>query len=171
MSPAHVSRHAHIESPRDPTTGELRAESDEHKKRTGKTLRRTKEEKERNKACPWVLARTVCKREIMRDEAEHYMKNGRTDLLTEFTSQYGRPFAATLVLNPDTGRHSFEFQPRKKAADGGKAGGRKKGTRKKATRKKTTRKKVAKSASKTGGPKAARKTAKNPRKKAARKKG
>ena len=112
----------------------------------------------------------------MRDEAELYMKNGRTELLTEFTSQYGRPFAATLVFNPDTGRHSFEFQPRKKAADGGKAGGRKKGTRKKttrkkATRKKTTRKKVAKSASKTGGPKAARKTAKSPRKKAARKKG
>ena len=144
---------------------ELAAESAAHKERTGKTLRRSKEEKERNKACPWVMPRTVCKRQIMRDEAEYYMSHGRTELLVDFTSQYGRPFVATLVLNGETGRHGFEFQPRKKAAAGAK-----KTTRKKTTRKRTTRKKVAK-AKKTGGRKAARKTAKNPRKKAAPKKG
>jgi DNA topoisomerase-3 len=149
---------------------ELAAEAAAHKERTGKSLRRSKEEKERNKACPWAMPRTVCKREIMRDEAEYYMRHGRTELLQDFTSQYGRPFVATLVLNPDTGRHGFEFQPRKKAEAGGaKKGTRKKTTRKKATRKKTTRKKV--SARKTGGRKAARKTAKSPRKKAVRKKG
>ena len=146
---------------------ELAAESAAHKERTGKTLRRSKEEKERNKACPWVMPRTVCKRQIMRDEAEYYMSHGRTELLVDFTSQYGRPFVATLVLNGETGRHGFEFQPRKKAAARGKTAARKKTTRKRTTR---TRKKVAK-ATQTGGRKAARKTAKNPRKKAAPKKG
>ena len=68
--------------------------------------------------CGFVLPRTVCKREIARDEAEVYLKTKNTGLLTEFTSRFGRPFAATLVLKPN-GRHGFEFQPRE--------GGRKKG--------------------------------------------
>jgi len=110
----------------------------------------------------FILPRTVCKREITRDEALHYLRQGRTELLEDFTSRFGRPFSATLVLK-DNGRHGFEFPPRKKAgaaasesgegaeADGGKAGTRKaaprkkaaaKTTRKKAARKKTTRKKA-----------------------------
>jgi len=73
------------------------------------------------KPCPFVLPRTVCKREITRDEALAYLANGRTELLTDFTSRFGRPFSATLVLQ-DSGRHGFEFQPRggakKDAAEG-----------------------------------------------------
>ncbi len=65
-----------------------------------------------------VLPRTVCKREITREEALHYLKNGRTELLTDFTSRHGRPFSAILVLK-DTGRHGFEFLPRGKAAEAG----------------------------------------------------
>jgi len=122
---------------------ELAAESAAHKERTGKSLRRSKEEKERNKACPWVMPRTVCKRQIMRDEAEYYMSHGRTDLLVDFTSQYGRPFVATLVLNNDTGRHGFEFQPRKKSAAGAKKTARKKPARRKTARRKTARRKTA----------------------------
>jgi len=108
------------------------------------------------KSCGFVFPRTVCKREISREEAEVYLAKGRTELLTEFTSRYGRPFSATLVLNKN-GRHGFEFPPRQgrgarapeageAAADDGaravaprkRAGSRKaSGSKKKASRKKT----------------------------------
>jgi DNA topoisomerase-3 len=66
---------------------------------------------ERPKSCGFILPRTVCKREITRDEAIYYVTNKRTELLTDFTSRYGRPFSAMLVLK-ETGRHGFEFLPR-----------------------------------------------------------
>jgi DNA topoisomerase-3 len=102
----------------------------------------------RPKSCGFVLSRTVCHREITREEAEVYVRNRRTDLLTDFTSRFGRPFSATLVLR-ENGRHGFEFPPRAGRAGGGAARGskraarRKKGTRKQGTRKKGTRKKAA----------------------------
>jgi DNA topoisomerase-3 len=65
----------------------------------------------RPKSCGFVFPRTVCKREITREEACVYLQNKRTDLLTDFTSRFGRPFSATLVLK-DNGRHGFEFPPR-----------------------------------------------------------
>jgi DNA topoisomerase-3 len=71
------------------------------------------------KSCGFVFPRTVCKREITREEAEVYLAQGRTELLTEFTSRYGRPFSATLVLKKN-GRHGFEFPPRQ--GRGGRAG-------------------------------------------------
>jgi DNA topoisomerase-3 len=75
-------------------------------------------------SCGFVLPRTVCKREITREEALHYVAEGKTPLLTDFTSRFGRPFSATLVLK-ENGRHGFEFPPRKArgaaAADGGEA--------------------------------------------------
>jgi DNA topoisomerase-3 len=61
----------------------------------------------------FVFPRTVCKREITRDEALVYLREGKTELLTDFTSRHGRPFSAQLVLK-DTGRHGFEFPPRGK---------------------------------------------------------
>jgi len=83
-----------------------------------------------------TLPRTVCKREITRDEAGVYLREGKSDLLTEFTSRFGRPFSAMLVLK-ETGRHGFEFPPRGEAAKRAGAGGdektTKKGARKKAT--------------------------------------
>jgi DNA topoisomerase-3 len=66
---------------------------------------------ERPKSCGFALPRTVCKREITREEAQVYLTRGRSELLTDFTSRYGRPFSATLVLKK-TGRHGFEFPPR-----------------------------------------------------------
>ena len=66
---------------------------------------------ERPKSCGFALPRTVCKREITRDEAQAYLAGGKTELLTDFTSRYGRPFSATLVLRKN-GRHGFEFPPR-----------------------------------------------------------
>jgi len=125
-------------------------------------------------SCGFVLPRTVCKREITRDEALYYLREGKTELLTDFTSRFGRPFSATLVLK-ENGRHGFEFPPRRRAgaegdaaAEGGgrrgKAGRRKKTgkktARKKTTRKKTTRKKTMRK--KTMRKKAARKAAAQP---------
>src|SRR5690606_39168642 len=79
---------------------------------------------ERPRSCGFVLPRTVCKREITREEALVYVRNGRSELLTDFTSRYGRPFSATLVLRKN-GRHGFEFPPRpgRKGADGAGAEG------------------------------------------------
>jgi DNA topoisomerase-3 len=130
------------------------------------------------KGCGFVFPRTVCKREITRDEAEVYLANHKTDVLEDFTSRFGRPFSATLVLK-ENGRHGFEFPPRKPR--GGKAGEepapgasrKKKTTKKKATKKKTTKKKVAKKATKKKVAKTAAKkkvTKKITKKKATKKK-
>lgn len=117
----------------------------------------------------FTFPRTVCKREIVRDEAEYYLANGKTEVLEDFTSRFGRPFSASLVLK-ETGRHGFEFPPRKKKGEGedgeatAKPAGKKtaKKTTKKKTAKKTTRKKVA-------AKKARKKTAKKTTKKASKK--
>jgi DNA topoisomerase-3 len=74
--------------------------------------------------CGFVMPRTVCKREITRDEALEYITNKKTPLLTDFISQRGRPFSATLVLREETGRHGFEFPPRGKKDAGEGAEGR-----------------------------------------------
>lgn len=80
------------------------------------------------KSCGFQLPRTVCKREITRDEALFYLQNRRTELLTDFTSRFGRPFSATLVLK-DNGRHGFEFPPREnKTGLGGRKSQKKDGT-------------------------------------------
>lgn len=104
------------------------------------------DEDERPKSCGFVFPRTVCRREIVRDEASVYLRTGKTELLTEFTSRFGRPFSATLVLK-ENGRHGFEFQPRTGSKAGGAAATRPAG-RKKTTRKKTpVRKKSARAPS------------------------
>jgi DNA topoisomerase-3 len=134
----------------------------------------TKEERKQRKeageaqSCGFVFPRTVCKREITRDEALYYLKEGRTELLTDFTSRFGRPFSATLVLK-ENGRHGFEFPPRKAKGAGDAAETDGKAPRKKVTRKKTAGKKKTKkkaSGKKKAGKKATRKKA--TRKKATR---
>jgi DNA topoisomerase-3 len=66
-----------------------------------------------------LLPRTVCKREITRDEALVYLRDGKTELLPDFTSRFGRPFSAQLVLK-ENGRHGFEFPPRAEGAGRGR---------------------------------------------------
>ena len=69
-----------------------------------------------------MLPRTVCKREITRDEALVYLRDGTTELLPDFTSRFGRPFSAQLVLK-ENGRHGFEFPPRAEGAGRGRRRG------------------------------------------------
>jgi DNA topoisomerase-3 len=102
--------------------------------------------------CAALLPRTVCRREITRDEALGFLRDGKTAILEEFISKKGRPFSATLVMKPENGRHSFEFPPRGGAKADGEGGATKKATTKKkaakkaGTKKATTKKKVAKKA-------------------------
>ena len=152
----------------DEALAALRAEA----AKTGKKLPRKKRGSKKDdddgtpKSCGFVFPRTVCKREITRDEAQLYIDTGRTELLADFTSRFGRPFSATLVLK-ENGRHGFEFQPRGKKNDG--AEGEEKGTEKKAASKKTTtRKKAAKTVKKKTTKKKTKK--KTSKKKATRKK-
>lgn len=116
--------------------------------------------------CPFLLPRTICKREITREEATTFVNEGQTPLLQEFTSRRGRPFAATLHLK-ENGRHGFEFPPRGGAAADGEEGGKKKASKKKAAAKKTTKKKAAK---KTAAKKTPSKKATTTKKKTAAKK-
>ncbi len=90
----------------------------------GKRRKRYKVSDE-DKPCGFLIPRTVCKREITRDEAMKILgPEKKTDLLTDFTSRFGRPFSAMLFLK-ENGRHGFEFaprQPRGKAAAGDEEG-------------------------------------------------
>jgi len=126
-------------------------EIDAQRKAAGKRIRIPDEEK----PCPFVLPRTVCKRELVRDEAEQYVSTGRTDMLADFTSRFGRPFGATLFVK-ENGRHGFEFAPRKAGAKKTAKKAAKKTTRKKAAAKKGTKKTARK---KTAAKKTARKKA------------
>lgn len=99
--------------------------------------------------CPFLMPRTICKREMTRDEMIGYLQSAKTEQLTDFISQRGRPFSATLVLK-ETGRHGFEFPPRgKQAEDGAAADGKAKAPkadkpkRAAAGTKKTAKKKAA----------------------------
>jgi hypothetical protein len=74
------------------------------------------------RSCGFVLPRSVCRREITRDEALVYVRTGKTDLLTDFTSRFGRPFSAILVLK-ENGRHGFEFPPRGAKAEAAETSG------------------------------------------------
>ncbi len=94
-----------------------------------------------------VLPRTVCKREITRDEALVYLRDGKTELLPDFTSRFGRPFSAQLVLK-ETGRHGFEFPPR--AAGEGRGRG-KPAAKTVAPKLDTTPRKVVRARKKKGG--------------------
>jgi DNA topoisomerase-3 len=100
------------------------------------------------KVCGFVMPRTVCKREISRDEFLVYLRTGKTDLLEDFTSRFGRPFSATLVLK-ENGRHGFEFPPRKtkgtpQTGEAATAKDAKKPRRKTPTKKRPRRKTAAK---------------------------
>jgi hypothetical protein len=125
--------------------------------------------------CGFVLPRTVCKREVTRDEALYYIKTGKTEVLEDFTSRFGRPFSAMLFLK-ETGKHGFEFPPRKpRAGADGETATKKKTTKKKAAKKKTTKKKATKKKAtkkKTAKKAAPKKTAakKTTKKKATKKK-
>ena len=53
--------------------------------------------RKKRKVCGFVMPRTVCKREITREEFLVYLRTGKTDLLEDFTSRFGRAHAAAAI--------------------------------------------------------------------------
>jgi Zn finger protein HypA/HybF involved in hydrogenase expression len=63
------------------------------------------------KPCKFKIGKTILQQPIDKAQAEKLLKDGRTDLLTQFISKAGKPFPAFLVLDP-SGKVVFEFPPR-----------------------------------------------------------
>ena len=63
------------------------------------------------KPCKFRVGRSIAQRALSADELARLLKDGRTDLLSNFISKRGRPFAAWLVLD-DRGKVGFEFPER-----------------------------------------------------------
>jgi len=61
--------------------------------------------------CKRKVPREICKREITRDEALPLFTKGETEVLENFVSKAGKPFAAQLYFKK-SGRHGFRFPER-----------------------------------------------------------
>lgn len=67
--------------------------------------------REGEKDCPFLLSSTIAGREMTKDEAIQYIKDGKTPLLEGFISRRGKPFQAYLVLGKN-GKQRWKFPPR-----------------------------------------------------------
>lgn len=81
----------------------------------------------KDQGCTFYIKKTMGNMEITRDIAEKLLKDGKTELLTGFTSKRGKPFSAYLYIDPKTNTVKFEFENKK--------------TKKKTTKRKTAKKK------------------------------
>jgi DNA topoisomerase-3 len=64
--------------------------------------------------CKLRMGKTICQREIPREQVIKILETGKTDLIPRFISKKGKPFSAFLKLEGE--RIVFEFEPRKPAA-------------------------------------------------------
>jgi len=64
-----------------------------------------------SRKCKFKSGRQICQRAIEPDEMRQLLKEGRTGLLENFTSKYGKPFSAYLTLD-EKGKTTFEFPER-----------------------------------------------------------
>ncbi len=64
--------------------------------------------------CKFRMGKTICQREIPREQLMKLIETGKTDLIPRFISKNGKPFSAYLKLEGD--KVGFEFEPRKPAA-------------------------------------------------------
>ncbi len=67
-------------------------------------------------ACKFRMGKSLCQREVPREQVEKMLLSGKTDLIPRFISKKGRPFSAFLSLDTKTGKVGFEFEERKPAA-------------------------------------------------------
>jgi len=65
----------------------------------------------KKRLCTFRTGKIILKRDIEKEQVVKLLKEGKTDLIPNFTSKRGRPFKAYLVLKPD-GDVGFEFEPR-----------------------------------------------------------
>ena len=64
--------------------------------------------------CKFRMGKSLCQREIPREQVEKILTVGKTDLIPRFISKKGRPFSAYLKI--EDGKVTFEFEPREKKA-------------------------------------------------------
>ena len=57
------------------------------------------------------MGKTICQREIPRDQVIKLIETGKTELIPQFISKKGKPFSAFLKL--EGGKVGFEFEERK----------------------------------------------------------
>jgi len=67
-------------------------------------------------ACKFRMGKTLCQKEIPREQVEKLITDGKTDLIHRFISKKGRPFSAFLKLEKDKVSFEFEERERKPAA-------------------------------------------------------
>ena len=65
-------------------------------------------------ACKFRMGKSLCQREIPREQVIQLLETGKTGLISKFISKKGRPFSAFLKLEND--KVGFEFEERKPAA-------------------------------------------------------
>ncbi len=70
-------------------------------------------------ACKFRMGKSLCQREVPREQVVKLIETGKTDLIPRFISKKGRPFSAYLKL--DGAKVGFEFEERKPAAKKGPA--------------------------------------------------
>ena len=63
------------------------------------------------KACKFKINKQILQQPIEREQAQKLLEKRKTDLLSQFISKIGKPFAAYLVLD-DAGKVTFDFPPR-----------------------------------------------------------
>jgi DNA topoisomerase III len=61
--------------------------------------------------CRFRMGKTICQREVPREQVIKLIETGKTDLLPRFISKKGKPFSAFLKL--EGGKVGFEFEERK----------------------------------------------------------
>ena len=64
--------------------------------------------------CKFRMGKTICQREVPREQVIKLIETGKTDLIPRFISKKGKPFSAFLKLEGD--KVGFEFEERKAAA-------------------------------------------------------
>jgi DNA topoisomerase-3 len=67
-------------------------------------------------ACKFRMGKTLCQKEIPRDQVLKLIESGKTDLIHRFISKKGRPFSAYLKVDKDKVGFEFEERERKPAA-------------------------------------------------------
>jgi DNA topoisomerase III len=63
--------------------------------------------------CKFRMGKTICQREVPREQVLKLIETGKTDLIPRFISKKGKPFSAFLKL--DGNKVGFEFEARKPA--------------------------------------------------------
>ena len=62
-----------------------------------------------NDGCQFSVWRTVAGVTLTEEHCKQLLSNGKTSLLKGLMSKAGKTFSAYLVLDPNTGKTSFEF--------------------------------------------------------------